>query len=94
MAEADPALMLSSSDQIGIIAHDSGAIPIIPLTRASNRLRIQNAIATISADGGTDIFPAYKMASDCVDEALAFVRRRSRIRIKKDMAIASIAPAR
>ena len=57
------AMMLSSSDQIGIIAHDSGAIPIIPLTRASNRLRIQNAIATITADGGTDIYPAYEMAA-------------------------------
>ena len=45
--------MLSASDQIGIIAHDSQAIPIIPLTRASNRLRIQNAISTIHADGGT-----------------------------------------
>lgn len=58
------AMMLSASDQIGIIAHDSQAIPIIPLTRASNRLRIQNAISTIHADGGTDIHPALQMAYD------------------------------
>lgn len=55
-------MMLSSSDQIGVIAHDSQAIPIIPLTRASNRLRIQNAISTITSGGGTDIYPALQMA--------------------------------
>ncbi len=68
------AMMLTSSDQIGIIAHDSAAIPIIPLTRASNRLRIQNAIATISADGGTDIFPAYKMAGEWLKASNARIK--------------------
>ncbi len=67
-------MMLSSSDQIGIIAHDSGAIPIIPLTRASNRMRIQNAIATITAGGGTDIFPAYKMAGDWLKASSARIK--------------------
>jgi len=68
------AMMLSASDQIGIIAHDSQAIPIIPLTRASNRLRIQNAISTIHADGGTDIYPALQMAYDWLRSSNARIK--------------------
>lgn len=68
------ASMLTGSDQIGIIAHDSNAIPIIPMTRASNRLRIQNAIATITADGGTDIFPALQMGYDWLRSTTARIK--------------------
>lgn len=68
------AMMLSASDQIGIIAHDSQAIPIIPLTRASNRLRIQNAIATIHADGGTNIHPALRMGYDWLRSSNARIK--------------------
>jgi Mg-chelatase subunit ChlD len=68
------AMLLSPTDQIGVIAHDSGAIPIIPLTRASNRLRIANAIATITSDGGTDILPGLTMAYDWLRASAARIK--------------------
>lgn len=68
------AMMLTGNDQIGIIAHDSNAMPIQPLTRASNRLRIQSAISTITADGGTDIYPAVQMAYDWLRSSNARIK--------------------
>ncbi len=49
---------LGARDEIGVVAHDSNAIPIIPLTKAANRMRIMSAISTISSGGGTNIYPA------------------------------------
>ncbi len=53
---------LQPSDKLGVIAFDTVPTPVVRLQRASNRLRITDAIRAISPGGGTAIFPALDQA--------------------------------
>lgn len=66
--------VLSSNDLIGVVAHDSQAIPVVQLQRAANRLRILSAISSITASGGTNIEPALRMAYNWLQPARAKVK--------------------
>jgi Mg-chelatase subunit ChlD len=66
--------VLSSNDLIGVVAHDSSAIPVVQLQRAANRLRIMSAISSITSSGGTNIYPALKMAYNWLQPARAKVK--------------------
>lgn len=51
-------------DQIGVIAFDGASRVILELTSASDRTTIRNQIATLSAGGGTFLYPGLQDAHD------------------------------
>ena len=53
-------------DKIGVIAFDETPQWVVPLTAASDVPRISGLINTITADGGTRIYPAVEMAFDAI----------------------------
>jgi Ca-activated chloride channel family protein len=53
-------------DKIGVIAFDETPQWVVPLATASDVPRISGLINTITADGGTRIFPAVEMAFDAI----------------------------
>jgi Mg-chelatase subunit ChlD len=55
---------LSDRDLLGVIAFDSQAYPIINLSNVNDKQAIRQKIDSISASGGTDIYPALQMAHD------------------------------
>jgi Ca-activated chloride channel homolog len=50
--------MLSPKDQVGVVAFDSQAHWVVPITRAGSKDTIDGQISTINAGGGTNIYPA------------------------------------
>ncbi|MFT7582184.1 MAG: Ca-activated chloride channel family protein, partial [Myxococcota bacterium] len=66
--------VLNPNDLLGIIAFDSRPSQIVKLQRASNHLRIKNAVSRLRPGGGTDIFQA-------LDRAFAELRR-TRAKVK------------
>jgi Ca-activated chloride channel homolog len=50
--------LLSPRDQVGVVAFDSQAHWVVPMTRAGSKSTINSQIATINAGGGTNIYPA------------------------------------
>ncbi len=53
-------------DKIGVIAFDETPQWVVQLTNASDVPRISGLINTITADGGTRIYPAVEMAFDAI----------------------------
>ncbi len=53
---------LESHDKLGIIAFDSRPSTLVRLTRASNRYRITEQVATLRPGGGTNVFGAVDKA--------------------------------
>ncbi len=49
--------MLTPKDYVGVVAFDSSARWIVPITKASNKGTITTPISTVNAGGGTNIFP-------------------------------------
>ena len=49
---------LQPTDMIGVIAFDSEAREVVPMQKVAGRSHIAPRIARITADGGTDLFPA------------------------------------
>jgi Ca-activated chloride channel family protein len=47
--------LLSPMDRVGVVAFDDSASWVVPITELSDPSQVQNAIASIRADGGTDI---------------------------------------
>ena len=66
--------VLSSNDFITVIAFDSEAQIYVPMTRASNRMRISNDIARLNAGGGTNIYPGLKVAFEQLSAVNAKVK--------------------
>ena len=66
--------MMPPADQIAVAVFDSRAQVIVPLQRASNRLRILADIGRIQASGGTDILAGLREA--CSWTRLASARAR------------------
>jgi Ca-activated chloride channel family protein len=54
--------VLQPSDKLGIVAFDSAPRVLVRLQRASNRLRITDALSQLAPGGGTSIFPALDQA--------------------------------
>jgi Ca-activated chloride channel homolog len=63
--------MLPPADQIAVTVFDSHAQVIVPLQRASNRLRILSDLGRIQASGGTDILAGLREAFDQLASARA-----------------------
>jgi Ca-activated chloride channel family protein len=55
---------LSERDSVGVIAFDSDAYPVVPLTKVEDKKAIINQIGTVQALGGTNMHPGIKMAHD------------------------------
>ena len=73
-AAAATAEMLKRKDEIGVVAFYSAARWIVPLTRASNKADIGARIATLTAGGGTNIYPGMSAAYEAVRSAKARVK--------------------
>jgi hypothetical protein len=65
------AQQLSVRDQVGILTFDSFQHWILPMTGmlGMGPTAIQDRLAPLSADGGTDIFPAMSMAFDAIKQS-------------------------
>jgi len=55
--------LLSPTDKVGVIAFDDSASWVVPITPLDNPDAVKNAIGSIRADGGTDIFSGVKLAA-------------------------------
>lgn len=64
--------LLSAKDYVCVVAFDSNPHWVVPMTSASSKGTIASQIATINADGGTNIYPAMTVAR----EALAAVKTK------------------
>lgn len=68
---------LATGDQIGVIAftdEPTWALPMTTLTGSGDQQRIAAAIAPLHAGGGTEIFPALRLAYDSMRNVQADVR--------------------
>lgn len=64
--------LLKGDDYVGVVAFDSEARWIVPITKASSKGTVSAQIATINAGGGTNLYPAMLLAR----EALASVQTK------------------
>ncbi|MBI5361074.1 MAG: VWA domain-containing protein [Planctomycetes bacterium] len=65
---------LYTEDLIGVIAFDSQAYEILPLTPAREKDFVADKISRITADGGTEFFPALNMAYKNMSEIEAKIK--------------------
>ena len=68
------ASMLSGKDYIGVCAFDSQANWVVPMTKAGNKAAIQARISTLSAGGGTNIYPGMAAGYDALKRLQAKVK--------------------
>lgn len=68
------ASMLSAKDYIGVCAFDSQANWVVPMTKAGNKAAIQARVATLSAGGGTNIYPGMTAGYDALKRLQAKVK--------------------
>ena len=54
--------VLSKNDFITVVAFDSNAHVVVPMTRASSKATIAGQIATLTSQGGTNIYPGMENA--------------------------------
>lgn len=54
--------LMADRDVLGAISFDAAASWIVPMTKLTNRKKVESAIAKLRAGGGTDIYPALKEA--------------------------------
>ena len=66
--------LLQRKDFVGVVAFDSQARWVVPMTRASHRNAIAAQIATINAGGGTNIYPGMVGASQALQGVRAKVK--------------------
>ena len=66
--------MLSRKDHIGVVAFDSRAHWVVPMTRAGKKGDIQARIATLNAGGGTNIYPGMSAAYESLKAISARVK--------------------
>ncbi|MEY3015170.1 MAG: hypothetical protein RIT45_3905 [Pseudomonadota bacterium] len=65
---------LGQEDRIGVVAFDNAPRRVVSLQRAGNRYRIATGIGSISASGGTNIYPALAMAAAELERVRAKVK--------------------
>ncbi|MBK1790610.1 VWA domain-containing protein [Persicirhabdus sediminis] len=61
--------LLGSRDQIAVIGFDSNPMVVCEMTSAGNKVQIMNAIDTLGASGGTNMFPAMVQGYDMLQAA-------------------------
>jgi len=66
--------VLSPQDYIAVVAFDSESTILVKPTHASNRMRISNDIAKLTAGGGTNIYPGLKDAFEILQNINAKVK--------------------
>lgn len=66
--------VLQPSDKLGIVAFDSAPRIIARVQRASNRMRISDALSRLSPGGGTAIFPALDSAVELLRNTEAKIK--------------------
>jgi Mg-chelatase subunit ChlD len=66
--------VLSPQDYIAVVAFDSESTVLVKPTHASNRMRISNDIAKLTAGGGTNIYPGLKDAFEILQNINAKVK--------------------
>lgn len=64
--------LLSKKDYIGVVAFDSRATWVVPMTKVTSPAAIAGQVATVNAGGGTNIYPGMSAAR----EALAGVKAK------------------
>jgi Mg-chelatase subunit ChlD len=62
---------INPRDQIGVVAFDSDAREILPLTPAGDRATITAGIASLDAGGGTFLYPAMEIAHNTLQQSPA-----------------------
>src|SRR5262245_43750617 len=65
---------LSERDSVGVIAFDSDAYEVVPLTKVEDKKAITAQIGTIQALGGTAMYPGLKMAYDWLQASDAQIK--------------------
>ncbi|MBL4844140.1 MAG: VWA domain-containing protein [Planctomycetes bacterium] len=68
------ASILSRKDYIGVCAFDSAANWVVPMTRAGNKAQIRGRIATLTAGGGTNIYPGMTAGYEALKRIQAKVK--------------------
>ncbi|MGE0712866.1 MAG: VWA domain-containing protein [Planctomycetota bacterium] len=66
--------LLQRKDSIGVVAFDGRAMWVIPMTKASNKAQIRARVATLSAGGGTNIYPGMTAAYEALRRVHAKVK--------------------
>ena len=66
--------LLNSKDYIGVFAFDSAVHVIVPMTRVSSTSTIANQISTLSAGGGTNIYPGMSAAREELNQVKAKIK--------------------
>ncbi|MFP4026637.1 MAG: VWA domain-containing protein [Candidatus Brocadiia bacterium] len=66
--------ILKSKDYVGIVAFDSAARWVVPMTKARSKSTISAQIATINAGGGTNIHPGMTSAHQALQRVKARVK--------------------
>ncbi|MGQ0551038.1 MAG: VWA domain-containing protein [Armatimonadota bacterium] len=66
--------VLGERDLVGVVAFDQSPRWLVPLTPASQRTRILDAVSRIKAGGGTVMYPALQTARDALRRAEAKVK--------------------
>lgn len=61
--------VLSGQDQVGVVAFDEASKWVVPIQSVDNVEAIQDAIGTIRAGGGTDIYPALALAYESLKDS-------------------------
>lgn len=66
--------LLSRKDYIAVVAFDSAATWIVPLTRVTSQSTIASQISTINAGGGTNIYPGMVAGHEALSQAAAKIK--------------------
>lgn len=66
--------LLSGKDFVGVVAFDSNARWVVPMTRASSKSAINLQIATINAGGGTNMHPGMVAGREALNRTQAKVK--------------------
>ncbi len=66
--------MLQEKDFVGVVAFDSSASWIVPMTRASKKKKIKQQISTLNAGGGTNVYPGMTSAHEALKNVQAKVK--------------------
>lgn len=73
-AAKSAAELLSGRDQIAVIGFDSEALIACEMTRADSVNKIHNAIDSLAAGGGTNMFPAMVLAKQMLEDTPAKIK--------------------
>ncbi|MHC4502750.1 MAG: VWA domain-containing protein, partial [Planctomycetota bacterium] len=73
-AAISTAELLSRKDYIAVVAFDSTATWIVPITRVTSQSTVASQIATINAGGGTNIYPGMVAAHEALRSANAKIK--------------------